>query len=243
MRPIAALCGVWVCAVTLCSDTCRCLKRHWFMKGLCPMTNSSPINNNAFYTPSNAPSSKYPSGYFVRVDHGNLTDSLLIIDMSTGQSPVPEACKTRVSVPKSLSSGLRKRAGEIVAGIQSGVSRKGIEHSIATLLNWVKDERSRIAAAMERQAQLPADDKQVITDLTQPPTDHTIEDGLFRATGAGPTDTPSPADFRDGQPTVIYGTSKQDFKHSMKEILNMIVVEQNEERRRELMKKLEHATA
>ena len=207
------------------------------------MTNGTPINNNAFYTPSTAPSAKYPSGYFVRVDHGNLTDSLLIIDMTTGITPVPESAKQRISVPKSLSSGLRKRAGEIVAGIQSGVSRKAIEHSIATVINWVKDERSRIAAAMERQAELPADDKQVITDLTQPPVDHTLADGLFRATGAGPINQPSPADFREGSPTVIYGKSNQEFKHTMKEVLEMIVAEKNEERRRALMAKLDTMTA
>jgi hypothetical protein len=211
------------------------------------MTNVTPSSNNAFYTP-NTTSPKYPSGYFVRVDHGNLTDSLLVIDMTTGQTPIPESAKHRISVPKSLSSGLRKRAGDIVAGIQSGVSRAGIEHAIAGVLNWISDERTRIAAAMERANSekppiITPKDHEEIVEMTQPSVPHTIEDGLFRATGAGPTDAPSPADFRKGQPTVIYGKAGTEFRHTMKEILSELVKESSEERRRELMKKLEHATA
>ena len=200
-------------------------------------------SNSSFVTPSTAPAAKYPSGYFIRVENGQLTDSLLIIDMSSGESPIPEKCKTRVSVPKSLAGGLKKRAGDLVAGIQAGVSRAGVEHSIAGVLNWLKDEKSRIAAAMERRAQLPPEDHAAAVELTQPSVDTSIEASLFRATGAGPTDTPSPADFREGQPTVIYGRAGTEFKHTMKDILAEIVKESSEERRRELMKKLEHATA
>jgi hypothetical protein len=96
---------------------------------------------------------------------------------------------------------------------------------------------------MERRAQLPPEDHAAAVELTQPSVDTSIEASLFRATGAGPTDTPSPADFREGQPTVIYGRAGTEFKHTMKDILAEIVKESSEERRRELMKKLEHATA
>jgi hypothetical protein len=202
---------------------------------------TTPASPNTFVTPSAAPTPKYPSGYYVRIE-GN---SFLIIDMAkaAGTSPIPASCKERVGFVPELARWAAARRDKIISFIQVGCSREAIKKHIELMKKNLAEEEAKVKAKGNAIEPLTEEDRATVVELTQPQVDASIEAGLFRATGAGPTDTPSPADFREGQPTVIYGKAGSEFKHTMKEILALIVAESNEERRRELLKKLEHATA
>jgi len=199
---------------------------------------TTPASPNTFVTPSSVPAPRHASGYFINIE-GN---SFLIIDMAkaAGTSPIPASCKERVGFLPNLSRWALAQKNNIVSFIQAGCSREAIESHLKLMKENLKKEEAKVKAKGESiKKPLSEEDHNTVVELTQPAVDASIEAGLFRATGAGPTDTPSPADFRDGQPVVIYGKSNQEFKHTMKEVLAMIVAEKDEERRRTLMAKLD----